>query len=404
MEEYNCRGKLSSLTLESVRPDPELPKQNEEQRLFVAKLFFDHDGLLIRKQEPRKTTFYHYNEEQQLEKEVEVRDAEHISRERIYHYSAGRILSERSGDERISYHYNSRDNLSYTTSWMGELQESVCSYGFDDKGLVVLKEIRDSEGLLLRSCQLKRNLQGLISEEILINQNNIILEHNSYKYSVFHGENWLKRESFRIEEGREPVLKEILYRNIALAPESAPSAKATSNTEEPASEHNKSHDLPDDMEINLPGMKKEIQETKVLEKKLTFKNGLYQGTVNADNRPEGRGEFWGKDGSRYSGGFLKGEMEGRGNLLHKNGSSYTGEFRKGLPHGDGECLWPDGSRYRGEFFMGEMHGIGSFTWADGTRFTGLFEHNKSTDQGLLENAELPDIVLSTEGFPNEDSQ
>ncbi|QEN09304.1 hypothetical protein EXM22_15445 [Oceanispirochaeta crateris] len=389
MEEFNCRGKLSSLTLESVSPDPELPKQDEEQRLFVAKLFYDHSGLLIRKQEPRKTTFYHYNDDKQLEKEVEVRDAEHISREKIYQYSAGRLLSEVSEEERVSYHYNSRDKLNFTTSWVGDIQESVCSYVFDDRGLVTLKEIRDSEGLLLRSCQMKRNPQGLITEEIIINQNNIILEHNRYEYTVFHGENWLKRECYRIEEGREPVLRGILYRNISLAPESAPESSLQQAMETPSVNEEMTEELPEELEKDLPENEEAPQIPLNIEKKLRFKNGLYQGSVNGDNKPEGQGEFWGKDGSRYSGGFHKGEMEGKGNLLHKNGSSYTGDFHKGLPHGEGECLWPDGNRYRGEFFWGEMHGIGSFTWTDGTRFTGLFEHNKSTDQGLLENAELP---------------
>ncbi|MDA3957381.1 hypothetical protein [Oceanispirochaeta sp.] len=391
MEEFNCRGKLSSLTLESVRPHPELPEQIEEQRLFVAKLFYDHSGLLIRKQEARKTTFYHYNEDQLLEKEVEVREAEHISRERVYQYSAGRLLTEISGNERISYHYNSRDTLSYTTSWIGEIQESVCSYGYNDQGLVVTKEIRDTEGLLLRSYQMKRNLQGLVSQEILINQNNIILEHNRYEYSVFHGENWLKRESFRLEESRDPVLMEILYRNISLAPESVSASPAASIAPTPpGTAQGSAHRLSEDMEVSLPGIEPEIKESEKKEKKLKFKNGLYLGSVNPENRPEGQGEFWSKDGSRYSGGFFNGEMEGKGNLLHKNGSSYTGEFQKGLPHGKGECLWPDGCRYRGGFLRGEMHGIGSFTWSDGIRFTGLFEHNKSTDQGLLENAELPE--------------
>ena len=400
MEEFNCRGKLSSLTLESVRPDPELPKQNDEQRLFVAKLFYDHSGFLIRKQETRKTTFYHYNDEGLLEKEVEVREVQHISRERIYQYNAGRLLTEISGDERVSYHYNSRGKLSYSTTWMGEIQESVCSYGFDEQGLEILREIRDSEGTLLRSCRMKRNLQGLISEETLINQNNIILEHNRYEYSVFHGENWLKRESYRLEEDRDPVLKEILYRNISLALESA----GSSHEPEPTKTSAPREAFPEDMEINLPGIEPPPQADEGVEKKLRFKNGLYLGRVNNDNLPDGQGEFWSKDGSRYSGGFLKGEMDGRGNLLHKNGSSYTGEFRKGLPHGDGECLWPDGSRYRGEFFLGEMHGIGSFTWTDGTRFTGLFEHNKSTDQGLLENADLPGGPSDSEIPRNEETQ
>jgi len=388
MEEFICRGKLSSLTLESVQPDSLSPDQKEEQRLFVAKLFYDHTGLLIRRQEARKIIFFHYNDQNLLEKEVELRESEHISREKVYHYAAGRLMEEVSGHDRITYHYNSRDILNYTTTWNGDIQESVCSYGYDEAGLVILKEIRDTEGALLRSCRMKRNLQGLISEELVINQENYILEHNRYEYPVFHGENWLKRNCFRLEEGREPVLTEILYRNISMAASAAEEVSSSlvppENQEPPKADSADFQGEPE--EIPLP------DTLPPAEKKIKFKNGLYKGLVNAENLPEGQGEFWGSDGSRYSGSFTAGKMSGTGNLLHKNGSSYTGEFSDGLPQGKGECLWPDGSRYRGQFEKGEMHGIGSFTWSDGTRFTGLFEHNKSTDQGLLENADSPDTA------------
>jgi len=384
MEEFICKGKLSSLTLESVQSDSVSSDQKDEQRLFVAKLFYDHTGLLIRRQETRKIIFFHYNDQNLLEKEVELRETEKISREKSCVYSAGRLIEEISGHDKVTYHYNSRDILNYTTSWNGDIQESVCSYGYDDAGLVILKEIRDSEGGLLRSCRMKRNRQGLISEEMIINQDNYVLEHNRYEYPVFHGENWLKRNCYRLEEGREPVLTEILYRNISMASSAAEEISSLQSTP-PEPQEEESDQTPSAAE---PAPVEEPFSP--MEKTLKFSNGLYKGLVNSDNQPEGQGEFWGSDGSRYSGGFTAGKMSGKGNLLHKNGSSYTGEFSDGLPQGKGECLWPDGSRYRGEFDRGEMHGIGSFTWSDGTRFTGLFEHNRSTDQGLLENAALPD--------------
>ncbi|RDG32767.1 hypothetical protein DV872_07600 [Oceanispirochaeta sp. M1] len=402
MEEFNCRGKLSSMTIESVRPDPDQPAQQEEQRLFVAKLFYDNSGLLIQRQESRKTTFYHYNDDHLLEKEVEVRNDEQISRERIYQYSAGRLLTEIQDDEKISYHYSNKDILNFTTTWSSGIQETICSYGYDEYKNVILKEIRDPEGVLLRSCRLKRNMQGLISKETVINQDNMILEQTKYEYTAFHGENWLKRESYRIEEKQDPVIIEILYRNISLASSGVESAKNQSSNSEPPEDTIIS--LPDHFEskpsttamatvesIDDAKSDIEIQEEEVIpaENEVMFKNGRYKGSVNCSNIPDGQGEFWGRDGSRYSGTFSNGHLDGNGNLLHKNGSSYTGQFKNGLPHGEGECLWPNGSRYRGQFVQGEMHGIGSFTWSDGTRFTGLFEHNKSTDQGLLENAENP---------------
>ncbi len=401
MEEFDCRGNVSSMTLESVRPHPEPAEQHEEQRLFVAKLFYDHTGLLIQKQEPRKTTYYHYGEERLLEREVEVRTAENISRERSYEYSAGRILSETCGSEKITYHYNSRDVLNYTTTWSAGEQESVCSFGYDQNGRIILKEIRDAEGVLLRSLSLERDPRGLITSELLVNQDNMVLEQITYRYPVFHSENWLKRESWSIKEGKDPLLTEILYRNITMSATGKPLETPAPRTDE----EEIASGLPEDTSIALPGGRyraknkdealsegPSTQETpsapvpgETVEKR--YRNGRFRGSVDNKGLPHGEGEFWGRDGSRYSGSFINGHMEGQGILLHKNGSSYTGEFKEGFPHGRGECVWPDGSRYKGQFVRGEMHGIGAFTWSDGSRFTGLFQHNSSTDQGLLENAE-----------------
>jgi hypothetical protein len=412
MEEFNCRGKLSSMTIESVRPDQDLPAQQEEQRLFVAKLFYDNSGLLIRRQEARKTIFYHYNDDNLLEKEVEVRNDEQISRERIFQYSAGRLLTEVQGNEKITYHYNNKDILDYSTTWSSDVQETICSYSYDEYQAVILKEIRDPEGMLLRSCRLKRNMQGLISKETLINQDNMILEQTKYEYIAFHGENWLKREGFRIEDKQDPVLIEILYRNISMASSATLQALHSEKAKAAARSESRKSEPPEDTSISLPDHfalkssstsmtsvqsiedadndQESIEEEPLpADSEVMFKNGRYRGSVNSSNIPDGQGEFWGKDGSRYCGTFSNGKMDGKGNLLNKNGSSYTGQFKKGLPYGEGECLWPDGSRYRGQFVLGEMHGIGSFTWSDGSRFTGLFEHNKSTDQGLLENGEIP---------------
>ena len=43
-----------------------------------------------------------------------------------------------------------------------------------------------------------------------------------------------------------------------------------------------------------------------------------------------------KDGSRYEGEFLDGEITGKGERRYPDGSVYTGEFRLGEKHGYGE--------------------------------------------------------------------
>eukprot|EP00929_Paragymnodinium_shiwhaense_P096900 TRINITY_DN5863_c0_g1_i1.p1 TRINITY_DN5863_c0_g1~~TRINITY_DN5863_c0_g1_i1.p1 ORF type:complete len:323 (+),score=75.24 TRINITY_DN5863_c0_g1_i1:86-1054(+) len=97
------------------------------------------------------------------------------------------------------------------------------------------------------------------------------------------------------------------------------------------------------------------------------------------------GDFVFKDGSTYSGQYLKiGEdifMHGDGELatgpeqfkgLFDNGAyksgkytacsgaTYEGAFRNGVYHGYGEYNWPDGRAYKGTWKEGYMHGRGAF--------------------------------------------
>ncbi len=374
MEEFDYSGKASSLGVETVKIDRDAPGNLEEQRRLLANLFFDNEGRLVRRQEEGKTFFFHYNDEGLLEREVEVLQGENVGREKYFHYGAGRLLSERTGEKKVSYHYNSRDRLSHTSTWLGDIQESICSFHYDDAGKVILQEIREPEGRLLRSCRLKRDERGLITEEIIINQDNMILEHKFYTYPVFHGENWLKRECFHGEEGKTPVLEEVVYRNIALA-----ASLDTSVSTEP-----KGQEQEDFLDEEVAGEKLPPASPLLEEKEVLFKNGCYRGTVDTLGIPQGEGEFRDRNGLVYTGGVSNGRPEGPGRLHYKDGSHYSGEFHEGLFHGEGECCWADGSFYKGSFSRGEIHGLGRFIWPDGKSFTGLFEHNHSTDQGLLE--------------------
>lgn len=369
MEEYSFNGRIRALSLESVRLDTILPGE-EEQRLFMAKAYYNEEGRIIKKQERINSTLYEYNNGGLCVRESTLNGDGQVQKETRILYNLDRKLSEECGSEKKTFHYNNSGQMDYSTTFLNGMQESISTYNYDERNRLVKMEILDPEGLRLRSCQYHRNESGLISEELIINQDNILLEHNFFEYPVFYKNNWLKRICSRGESWEEKVPVEALYRGISLPGSLSESVPGAAPLQEPAG---LSHDT-------QPPEEEALKEIRI------FQNGTYTGFLNHDETPHGAGEFKGKDGSLYKGQFKEGLMSGLGDLITADGRHYTGEFRKNTPHGKGECLWPDGSRYKGSFREGQMHGIGVFTWADGSRFTGLFDKNRTTEQGLLENA------------------
>lgn len=78
------------------------------------------------------------------------------------------------------------------------------------------------------------------------------------------------------------------------------------------------------------------------------KLGTYEGEfVNGEK--EGQGEYRGKKGVRYVGGYRQDRKEGEGTIFNFDGSvAYQGEFKNGLPHGKDsgnkavETIWEEG--------------------------------------------------------------
>ena len=349
--------------------DTVLPGETE-QRQLLASTFYDQSGRIIRKQERDRTTLYEYDENGNCLKEAAFSMEGHLLEEIRFQYNFDRKTEEIKGTEKKTFHYNSKGQIDYITTFQNTLQECVTSYGYDDRDCIILTEIRDPEGNLLRSCSYNRNENGLVAEESIVNQDNILLERNFYEYPVHHQENWLKRIRYTLDGKGEKIAVEALYRSFSL--ENSEKGFPPSPPEE----------------LLDPEKTEDPEETPEPETAtLVFENGTYTGLVDEEDRPHGQGIFKGKDGSLYRGEFQSGLMEGTGDLITADGKHYTGGFSGNLPEGEGECLWPDGSRYHGSFRKGEMHGIGVFTWSDSRRFTGLFDRNKPTEQGLLETPE-----------------
>ena len=80
-----------------------------------------------------------------------------------------------------------------------------------------------------------------------------------------------------------------------------------------------------------------MPDTKVLK----FKEGRYEGEVNAAGDPEGQGnlEYPGNDEflrQYYEGDFVNKKAHGKGMMRWNQGDKYEGEWKDGLRHGKGE--------------------------------------------------------------------
>ena len=61
-----------------------------------------------------------------------------------------------------------------------------------------------------------------------------------------------------------------------------------------------------------------------------------------------------RDGSKYMGQFLNGEITGMGRRIYEDGTNYEGEFLNGERHGQGEITYGKRS-YREEFYKGTFN-------------------------------------------------
>ena len=96
-------------------------------------------------------------------------------------------------------------------------------------------------------------------------------------------------------------------------------------------------------------------------KKFQTNNGFFEGEVDNNGIPNGKGKF------EHVGGF-------------NDGDKYIGEFKDGQPHGQGEFIWAHGKRYIGQFTEGSLTGRGVMIFDEnhsempGDRWEGLFKN------------------------------
>ena len=68
--------------------------------------------------------------------------------------------------------------------------------------------------------------------------------------------------------------------------------------------------------------------------------GGYEGEVDEEGRPDGRGVELVPSEHFYEGYFMEGKFNGRGRVIKTDANLYNGDWKDGKLHGFGFILWP----------------------------------------------------------------
>lgn len=140
-------------------------------------------------------------------------------------------------------------------------------------------------------------------------------------------------------------------------------------------------------------------------KEIVEENYTYNGCVNYEGTPNGKGEFSQSDGLKYDGMFKDFKFHGYGVLTFPNGNIYKGNFVEDKRQGQGELNYTNGNKYVG-FFKNDMYwgqGIQTLYFdnqtqvKDGFFNDGAFEHGIETitfnTGGVIDTYEYKDFDI-----------
>ena len=89
-------------------------------------------------------------------------------------------------------------------------------------------------------------------------------------------------------------------------------------------------------------------------KEIVEENYTYNGCVNYEGIPNGKGKFTQSNGLKYDGNFKDWKFEGYGVLTDRSGNVYKGNFVEDKKQGQGELININGNKYIG-FFKNDMY-------------------------------------------------
>ena len=113
-------------------------------------------------------------------------------------------------------------------------------------------------------------------------------------------------------------------------------------------------------------------------KEIVEENYTYNGCVNYEGTPNGKGKFSQSNGLKYDGMFKDFKFHGYGVLTFPNGNIYKGNFVEGKRQGQGELNYTNGNNYVG-FFKNDMY------WGQGIQTLYFDEQTQVRDGFFSEN-------------------
>lgn len=132
------------------------------------------------------------------------------------------------------------------------------------------------------------------------------------------------------------------------------------------------------------------------EAKLTYKVGVYTGTVR-NGVPHGQGYFeFADERGWYEGGVDNGRREGYGIQLNIDRSRYDGQWKNDAEHGKGRATFAAGGSYDGEWKNGRFDGKGVIVYAgSGHKYEGLFA------DGRVAGSAAPEVAKGQFSIPGD---
>ena len=125
--------------------------------------------------------------------------------------------------------------------------------------------------------------------------------------------------------------------------------------------------------------KKEINNMKIKQ----YDNGEYKGEI-VDDKREGYGEFYYKNGDIYKGQWKNDHRNGNGTFIYKCGHKYEGEWKNDVKEGkNSKFYYNNDNRYEGEFKKNLRFGKGKLYYNNGDIYEGDFKDNEMEGEGIL---------------------
>jgi hypothetical protein len=110
---------------------------------------------------------------------------------------------------------------------------------------------------------------------------------------------------------------------------------------------------------------------------LTKQKGVfYEGKLNKNDVPNGKGTYVYTNGTVYDGEWKNGNKHGKGKESFKTGDVYEGQWKNGKKNGKVKHIFPDGSNFEGNYKNDKKNGHGKFTPSDGKTFEMNYKNGK----------------------------